>query len=90
MKSPFPYKSVLISIALYGAHDFGYTISASLKASFISWVTVNLPPDFSAFSLANFNTSSMTSYPSGCAKTTSIPNLVRSPITPWGTLKGFP
>ena len=36
------------------------------------------------------STSGNTSYPSGCASTTSIPNRVISPMTPCGTESGFP
>ena len=40
--------------------------------------------------LAISSTSGITSYPSGCARTTSIPKRVISPMTPCGTESGLP
>ena len=46
--------------------------------------------DSAAFFRAISSTSGITSYPSGCARVTSIPKRVNRPMTPWGTDRGLP
>src|SRR6266508_2231454 len=69
--------------------DFGYTTSASRKASSISSIVVMAPPPAAAASSARLRTSGMRSNPGGWANTTLIPNRGRSVSRPCGTESGF-
>ena len=48
------------------------------------------PPEAAAFFRATSSISGITSYPSGWARVTSMPNRVNRPMMPWGTLRGLP